>query len=151
MSPRLNDASVRTVGAGVALPLGFLAVAGVSATSTAVDWAIGLATLLLAVLLGAFFAPRANRPGRWMPILTGFQVALVAVPLGSYAVAAQVATSATSDWTIWIASTAIWGTVGLIFLGLPMIAISAVPVCLWAVAVRAICGHLGLGRTATRS
>lgn len=139
----LSDWKIRLLGLSIGSGFGFVAVAAVreapGATNT--DRALALATLAAGAVLGWIFAIRALRPGWRAAVQVAASVSILAVPAGSYLVALQAAFASGGDLSTALASALIWGTVGLIFLGIPMLLAVLVASLAWVALVRVL-AHL---------
>jgi hypothetical protein len=98
---------------------------------------VGFIVLVLGAVLGAVFGPGAARPGLRSALLTSTWVTATAVPLGAIGVAASMFSGGPTVSTIdAIAATLAAAFVGLLFLGLPITALTYVVANIWVGLVR---------------
>ncbi|MGH2464322.1 MAG: hypothetical protein ACRDGI_02580 [Candidatus Limnocylindrales bacterium] len=118
---------VRLLGAVAALAPGGLALLA-TVRADAPDWSWPAATLILGVALGWIFAPRAANPGWRDGLHAVAAVTLWGVVLGSFLVVALSVDYSNGDGPGVIL---VFGVVGLIFLGIPMMLVTFVVATAW--------------------
>jgi hypothetical protein len=131
---------VRVAGIGVAVAMGLAFACPVLTESDApfTDRAVALATTPIAVVLAWLFAHRAVRPGWrwWLSAALAFDIA--AVFAGSFVVAAGAGVAAGEDLGVVIGGGVALGLLGLVFLGIPMLAFGFVVALVWVGLVRLV-------------
>lgn len=118
---------------------------GMDVPASTTDAAFIAVTLALTGPLGWLFAHWAVRPGRGGAVGAAIGLDIAAVVLGSYLIAGFVSAVDGGYYAgvvEWFEATAVFGTFGLVFLGLPMLVVVFLPALTWVALMRAISGRL---------
>lgn len=135
----LRPTRIRLIGLGAGILVGLSAQLFPMARERGPNFtssAIAAAALPLAALLGWLFAYQAVRPGWRAGLIAAIRVDLAAVCLGSFAVAAQAGLAGGTDPSTLLGVTIGLGLLGLVFLGVPMLALTFLPAVAWVGTVR---------------
>jgi hypothetical protein len=125
-------------GRAISLPGVTIGVIESDAGGTPMDRAFAAAAVLVASLFSWLLAEAAVRPG-WRAAMSAIVAfAAGAVVLGSFVVAGLGSITAGGDLATVIGSTIALGLLGLVFVGVPMLAIGVALAAVWVVVVRAV-------------
>jgi hypothetical protein len=139
-----RPSGVRIVGSATAIALALVAFAGSlrDADAPFVDQATAVAGVPIVALLGWVLAHRAVAPGWRSGVRAASVFALTAVVAGSFAVAAQAAIAAGGDVGAGVGGTIALGLIGLVFFGIPTLAIGLVLALAWVGLLRLLVSAL---------